>query len=108
MTWPIVIGALAGLVLYGTGSVLAEYIRDRADARRAVREWDATVARTTGLVWNPVTRHYEKPPGTLPWTPPPPRPRWWEYPVGDVVLVVLCVWADWRLRKKRGGTDEPR
>jgi hypothetical protein len=94
VTWSIVIGALAGLVLYGTGSALAEYRRDRAEARRTVRDWDAFI-----------TRHYERPPGTAPWTPPPPRPRWWEYPVGDIVLVVLCLWAHWRLRKKRGGND---
>lgn len=101
MTWPIVIGALAGLVLYGTGSALAEYRRDRAEARRAVREWDATMQRLTGLVWNPITRNYEKPPGTLPWTPP--KPRWWEYPVGDAFLVALWLYADWKIKRQKGG-----
>lgn len=101
MTWSIVIGALAGLVLYGIGSAVAEYIRDRADARRQVRHWDETVESTTGMVWNPISRTYEKPPGTLPWKPPPPR--WWEYPAGDIILVALSLYASWRLRKEKGG-----
>jgi hypothetical protein len=100
--WSPVIGVLAGLVLFGIGSAVAEYRRDRAEARRAVREWDATVRDTTGLAWNPHTRRYEKPPHTVPYTPP--RPRWWEYPAGDLILVILCLYASWRLRKdKRGG-----
>lgn len=98
---PEVIGAILGTAIALAVLRAVDRYRDRQDARRQVAHWDATVERTTGQVWNPVTRKYERPPGTLPWKPPPPR--WWEYPVSDVVLVALCLYADWKIRREKGG-----
>lgn len=60
-------GTLSLIVALVVAMLTYDQVRERQDRRRAIRDWNTTVSNTTGMVWNPATRHYEHPPGTDPY-----------------------------------------
>lgn len=68
--WSTIVSSIITTVIgMYSGAHVVRRAMDRADARHQVREWDKNVAETTGMCWNPITRHYERPPGTVPFDP---------------------------------------
>ncbi len=66
--WPVIliVASVLGMLV---GAGIARRAMKRADAHFQRQAWDEHVASTTGMYWNPITRHYEHPPGTVPFDP---------------------------------------